>query len=126
MEGVSPVRRECGSPRGEALCTRASPAAAAPSATAAASQPSPEPKTAAASEKALKTPLTKQERGLIAAGYKVRVRDGERQFCKTDTALGSRLNTNTICGTADSLTQAEGDRQDPIRRIQVDGPGPRF
>jgi hypothetical protein len=105
--------------------TPASPVAAAnpsstanPGGTTVVSQPNTEAKTADPSAKALKAPLSRQERALVAAGYKVRIRDGERQFCKTDTALGSRLNTKTICGTADTLTQAEGDRQDQVRRIQ--------
>jgi hypothetical protein len=102
--------------------TSASSSATAPDSTA--SPPDTAEKTAADNAKLLKTPLSKDERGLIAAGYKVRIRGGQKQFCKTDTEIGSRLNTKTICGTVDELIQSEGDRQDQIRRIQTNL-GPR-
>jgi hypothetical protein len=106
----------------DSLQTSANSSATAPGNTA--SPPATAEKAAAANTKPLKTPLSKEERGLIAAGYKVRIRDGQKEFCKTDTEIGSRLNKKMVCATADELIQSEVDRQDQIRRIQVNL-GPR-
>jgi hypothetical protein len=76
------------------------PAAQAPTAaTATAASTTPASTTAApeANDAALK-------KRLLSAGYRPEMRNGEKKWCRRETALGSRFETK-VCGTAQTLTE---------------------
>jgi len=93
--------------------TRAAPAAPVPAGTApapatpAATTPAPSvtPGTPAA-----RTPAADEnqfERHLLAEGYVIRLKDGDRLFCKRDVALGTRLMSAYQCATKEALRARE-------------------
>jgi hypothetical protein len=98
-----PVERQSGP---AAAAEPAAPAAdAAPSRTAARSDEAAPPESAdqrSAREKA-------EDESLVKEGYKIKVVDGEKRYCKKDTVLGSRLNRRTICWTAEQIRANKED-----------------
>jgi hypothetical protein len=51
------------------------------------------------------------ERHLLAEGYVVRVKDGDRLFCKRDVSLGTRLMSAYQCATKEALEARETQDQ---------------
>jgi hypothetical protein len=68
-----------------------------------------------------KAPPSPQERALLAAGYKIKTRNGEKVFCRVQPVLGSRLDTQTICGTADQISLDAQRLQNDARSGQISG-----
>jgi hypothetical protein len=101
-------------------------AAAAPAAAATPAQSGAPPATtpAAAEPKATATlsdaAAVAQIHRLRSAGYKPETRNGEAQWCKQQTAIGSRLAQVKNCGTADQIEQAIQDAKDTVEKIQRD------
>jgi hypothetical protein len=62
-----------------------------------------------------------QERSLLAAGYKIKMRNGEKVFCRDQAILGSRIAKQTICGTADEISLDALKFQNDAQRVQFSG-----
>ena len=59
-----------------------------------------------------------EEKRLLAMGYKMQMRNGEKVFCRREPVLGSRLEGKLICGTPqDLITRAEQNREN-VERAQ--------
>jgi hypothetical protein len=50
-----------------------------------------------------------EDEALVREGYKIKVVDGEKRYCKKDSVLGSRLNTRTICWSAEQIRANKED-----------------
>jgi len=50
-----------------------------------------------------------EDAAMIKEGYKIKVVDGEKRYCKKDSVLGSRLNTRTICWSAEQIKDNRAD-----------------
>jgi hypothetical protein len=82
------------------------PAAAAPTPAPA----TPAPATPQAAPAAAATPaIDPEEKRLLAEGYRMQMRHGEKMFCRREEVLGSRLEGKMSCTTAAQL-QATRDR----------------
>jgi hypothetical protein len=103
--------------------TQATPAAAAPAAAAAAPEASaPTASTASASstakaDKAAESDATLEKR-LTNSGYKARMRNGTKVWCKRQDELGSRLGAQEVCGTPEELRMVVQQQQDSMKEIQ--------
>lgn len=62
--------------------------------------------------------LTAEERQLVNQGYKVKVRNGEKYFCRGETELGSRLAAHQTCGTLAQLKFVIQQNKDEVRAMQ--------
>jgi hypothetical protein len=80
----------------------AAPTAAAPAAPAANGAPALDPK----------------EQQLLAKGYKMQMRNGQRVFCRHEEELGSRVGGKTVCATPDQLIRAQLDAKDTMQQAQ--------
>jgi hypothetical protein len=58
-----------------------------------------------------------EDEALVKEGYRIKVVDGEKRYCKKDSVLGSRLNTRTICWTAEQI-KANREDADVLREKQ--------
>jgi hypothetical protein len=65
--------------------------------------------------------LSNAEKELIARGYKVEMRNGEKYFCRREQQIGSRFETK-ICDTAQSIQARRAESQEAVRTIQNDRP----
>ena len=68
-----------------------------------------------------KPELTPEEKQLIARGYKLEMRQGEKYFCRREQQIGSRFETK-ICDTAQSIEARRAESQEAVRVIQNDRP----
>jgi hypothetical protein len=95
----------------------ATPAAAAPVApatsAAAASQAAAPAKAAPAKETD-----TALEKRLTNSGFKARMRNGTKVWCKREAELGSHLGGQEVCGTPDELRMVVEQNQDAVKSIQ--------
>ena len=91
-----------------AAATSAAPAGQSP---AAPTRPTPTAVVEAARENG-------DEKRLRAAGYKPEMVNGEQIWCRKETALGSRLAAQKVCGTAKSLALSEQETQDRFTSSQ--------
>ena len=105
--------------------TDATPAAAAPAAAAtAAPEASPPAAPAAANATAAAKPTkvmesdTTLEKRLTNSGYKARMRNGTKVWCKHESELGSHLGGQEVCGTPDELRMVVQQNQDAMKDIQ--------
>jgi hypothetical protein len=99
-------------PAAPAAAPTAAPPAAAPAAAAAAT-PADQAATAAAPTD------TAFEKHLLAEGYKLEMRGGDKFYCKTeDNMLGSRLGNHRICSTAEQLSYRENSSQEYTQQLQ--------
>ena len=87
------------------------PAAATPAPAAEAPKTDPAAKPAASEM----DPLEKHFR---AEGYQVRMKDGEKLFCKREEVLGSRLSAGMKCATVEALKAREDQDQQSAERAQ--------
>jgi hypothetical protein len=55
-----------------------------------------------------------EEKRLTNAGYKARMRNGTKVWCKREGELGSRLGGQEVCGTADELRLVVQQNQDAV------------
>lgn len=110
----------CGAPVALAdppAASDATPAAAAPAAstTSAPASSAPAATTAAAPAKETDTALEKR---LTNSGYKPRMRNGTKVWCKRQAELGSRLGGQEVCGTPEELRMVVQQNQDAMKDIQ--------
>jgi len=68
-----------------------------------------------------KPDLSPGEKQLIARGYKLEVRQGQRYFCRKEPQIGSRFEVKT-CDTAQSIEARRIESQEAVRVIQNDRP----
>jgi hypothetical protein len=54
----------------------------------------------------------REERGLLAAGYRPEMHDGEKVYCRMESDTGSRLDQKKVCGTAQQIEAARQATQD--------------
>jgi len=91
------------------------PAAAAPTAAPA----TPAPATAQAAPADAATPaIDPEERRLLAQGYRMQMRRGEKVFCRREEVLGSRLEGKMNCSTAQQLKSTQDQAQEAAQRLQ--------
>ena len=89
------------------------PAASAPAASAASTSAAP-----AASAAPAKETDTQLEKRLTNSGYKPKMRNGTKVWCKREAELGSRLGGQEVCGTPDELRLVVQQQQDAMKDIQ--------
>jgi len=58
------------------------------------------------------------EKRLTNSGYKSRMRNGQKVWCKQQGELGSRLGGQEVCGTPDELRLNVQQQQDNVRSVQ--------
>jgi hypothetical protein len=62
------------------------------------------------------------ERRLTNSGYKPRMRDGTKVWCKRQDELGSRLGVQEVCATPEEWRRSFRDNQEVVEHIQkIDG-----
>jgi hypothetical protein len=69
-----------------------------------------------------KPELTPEDKELMARGYKLELRGGEKYFCRREQQIGSRFETKS-CNTAESIRAQRLESQEAVRMIQNDRPG---
>jgi len=100
------------SPAATPVASAASTAAASPTATpAAAAAATAKPAAVAESDAA-------EEKRLTNAGYKPRMRNGTKVWCKRQGELGSHLGGQEVCGTPDQLRLSVQQNQDAVKSVQ--------
>jgi cytoskeletal protein RodZ len=95
-----------------ASSTSSTPATATSSNSATASSP------ASAAAGPAKESDTALEKRLTNSGYKSRMRNGQKVWCKQQGELGSRLGGQEVCGTPDELRLNVQQQQDNVRSYQ--------
>ena len=95
-----------------ATSTTSTPATATSSNAATASSP------ASAAAGPAKESDTALEKRLTNSGYKSRMRNGQKVWCKQQGELGSRLGGQEVCGTPDELRLNVQQQQDNVRSVQ--------
>jgi hypothetical protein len=68
-----------------------------------------------------KPELTPEDKEIIARGYKLEMRRGEKYFCRNEQQIGSRFSTKS-CNTAESIEAQRLNGQEAMRTIQNDRP----
>jgi len=68
-----------------------------------------------------KPELTDEDKELLARGYKLEMRRGEKYFCRREQQIGSRFETKS-CNTAESIEAQRLNGQEAMRAIQSDRP----
>jgi hypothetical protein len=87
-------------------------APAAPAAAPAADAAKPAAPAAAAQQ------MDQLEKHFRSEGYVVRMKDGEKLFCKREEVLGSRLSAGMKCATAEALKVREDQDQQAAEQAQ--------
>jgi hypothetical protein len=64
-----------------------------------------------------KPELTPEEKQLIARGYKLEIRQGEKYFCRREQQIGSRFEVKT-CDTAQSIQVRRAESQEEMRTMR--------
>jgi hypothetical protein len=95
----------------------ATPAAAAPVAPAT-SAPTASPAAAPAKAAPAKETDAALEKRLTNSGYKARMRNGTKVWCKREAELGSHLGGQEVCGTPEELRMVVQQNQDAAKSIQ--------
>jgi hypothetical protein len=98
----------------------AAPATAAPAASVASATSTPAVTPAAAPTAAapVKESDTQLEKRLTNSGYKSRMRNGTKVWCKKEGELGSHLGGQEVCGTPDELRMVVQQNQDAAKQLQ--------
>ncbi|HEY0768680.1 MAG TPA: hypothetical protein VGD47_12040 [Steroidobacteraceae bacterium] len=108
------------------------PAATAPAAPVAApSTTAPAPTAPAAPVAAATTPaatataptpatpgVDPEEKRLLAAGYRMQLRHGEKMFCRREEEIGSRLGGREVCRTKEQLRVTQESAKDAVIEAQ--------
>jgi hypothetical protein len=68
-----------------------------------------------------KPEVTPEDKELMARGYKLEMRHGEKYFCRREQQIGSRFETKS-CNTAESIEAQRLNGQEAMRSIQSDRP----
>jgi len=103
-----------------ATSTSSTPATATATSSNAATASSP----ASAAAGPAKESDTALEKRLTNSGYKSRMRNGQKVWCKQQGELGSRLGGQEVCATPDEWRQAMRENQDVVEKIQRVGSQP--
>jgi len=99
----------------------AAPAAATPAASATstpAAGPAATPAAAPTAAAPVKESDTQLEKRLTNSGYRAKMRNGTKVWCKQQGELGSRLGGQEICGTPDELRMVVQQNQDAAKQLQ--------
>ena len=99
-------------PAASAPATPAAPAAAA------AATPAPAATTAAAATAPAASPDEQLERHFLSEGYKVQMRGGQKQYCRKEAQLGSRLGSEVNCSSLQQLKATEDQTQSALQHQQ--------
>jgi hypothetical protein len=88
----------------------------------------PQPAAPAAAPAAAKTDpnkpeITAEDKDLLARGYKLKVRNGDKWFCKREAELGSHVEREN-CNTAESIMRQRAESMETVREIQANKPNP--
>ena len=104
------------------------PAAATPSSAPAASAPATPAAPAAAATPAPATPAAaaapasssdeQLEKHFLSEGYKVQMRGGQKQYCRKEAQLGSRLGGEMNCSSLQQLKATEDQTQSALQHQQ--------
>ena len=79
----------------------------------------PAPVTPQTAPAAAATPaIDPEERRLLAQGYRMQMRHGEKVFCRREEVLGSRLEGKMNCSTAQQLKSTQDQAQEAAQRLQ--------
>lgn len=62
-------------------------------------------------------PLTREEKNLLAAGYKLEIRGNENFFCHKETPAGTKF-TSRVCQTSEQIRVNRQISRDAIDRAQ--------
>jgi len=95
----------------------ATPAAAAPAASAT-SAAAATPAAAPAKAAPVKETDAALEKRLTNSGYKARMRNGTKVWCKREAELGSHLGGQEVCGTPEELRMVVQQNQDAAKSLQ--------
>ena len=68
--------------------------------------------------KAAAPELSAAEQRLLSQGYKPRMRNGQKIYCRPEPALGSRISAGQHCGTVSQLTTATQDGKEYLDQAQ--------
>jgi hypothetical protein len=90
-----------------------------------AATPAPQPSAAAAAPaikpgltvSTAKPELTPADKELLARGYKLEMRHGEKYFCRSETPIESRFPIKS-CDTAESIESHRQESQEAVRQIE--------
>jgi hypothetical protein len=93
------------------------PAATAPAASTTSAPASSAPPAPAAAAPVKETD-SQLEKRLTNSGYKARMRNGTKVWCKRQGELGSRLGGQEVCGTPEELKLVVQQNQDAMKDIQ--------
>ena len=94
------------------------PAATTPAATTpAATTPAPTTPQAAPAAAAAAA-VDAEEKHLMAQGYRMEMRHGEKVFCHREEVLGSRLEGQKVCATAEQLKLREQQSKELVEKAQ--------
>ena len=100
-----------------ALASEPASQATSPETSSSASQTKSNASAAQASKIAKPQELTAAEKSLLSQGYKMRLIDGEKRFCRKETVLGSNLE-RTVCTTAARVAESQQMGRDITEQIQ--------
>lgn len=100
-----------------------SPAAPAPAAETPAEPTSPEASTTTPQRSVTVTATAEKsqeqwERYLLAKGYHMEMRNGQKMFCRREDQLGTRLGNAKACSTSQTLKASEDRAQEAAHDIQ--------
>src|SRR6266436_5147110 len=93
-------------------------ALADPSTPASAPSPPSAPSAPSAPAAAATPAIDPEERRLLAQGYRMQMRHGEKVFCRREEVLGSRLEGKMNCSTAQQLKSTQDQAQEAAQRLQ--------
>ena len=106
-------------PAGQQSASTAAPAAAQPAPAASNDPGSIKPPVTVTSTKPGE--LSYSDKELLAQGYKIDMRHGEKYFCRREQQIGSRFEVKN-CDTAESIESHRASGQEALRTIQNDRP----
>ncbi|HET7758114.1 MAG TPA: hypothetical protein VFK87_12735 [Steroidobacteraceae bacterium] len=89
-----------------------------PSAAAAATAHAATASSAAPATPAAPPALDFEEKHLLAEGYRVEIRHGQKMFCRREEVLGSRVEGQKFCGTAEQLKATESQAKEAVERTR--------
>ena len=117
--GVGAISLALADPSTTAPGTSATPASAAPPSATTPAPAAAAPAAAAPAAAANSAPaLDPKEQQLLAKGYKMQMRNGQRVFCKHEEELGSRVGGKTVCSSAEQLIRAQLDAKETMQQAQ--------
>jgi hypothetical protein len=112
-----PAAPDAAPPAAAPAASATSTSAASPPATDANASAAATAKPAKAASVAAETDAQEEKR-LTNAGYKARMRNGTKVWCKREGELGSRLGGQEVCGTPDELRLVVQQNQDAAKALQ--------